>query len=205
MSTEPSSASPHGPTEPVTRCTVAVVVTLAASIALPSLQPLLPVGSPWAWRRLERGVSVALLLILGGITYLSRLAGTVLLPPPRGSIHRVLERFPAPLFAALAAASSMGQAALSRWASQPIDQDGISDLRGKSLSDPTSLNEFAGCFLQIRFSSCHLCYLLPRIFEVVDSHLQFAPAKHRLGPAACACTFPSPVGVKRCSRCLTRP
>lgn len=55
--------------------------------------------------RLECGVSVTLLIVLGGITYLSRLAGTVLLPSPRGPIHRILERFPAPLFAALAAAA----------------------------------------------------------------------------------------------------
>lgn len=43
--------------------------------------------------------------VLAVMTYVSRLSGTLLLPAPRGRIYAVLERFPAPLFACLAAAA----------------------------------------------------------------------------------------------------
>lgn len=51
------------------------------------------------------------LVVLGaaGLTYLSRVAAMVFLPPPRGWLADVVERLPAPLFAALAAVSLLGE------------------------------------------------------------------------------------------------
>ena len=47
-------------------------------------------------------------LAAAGLTYLSRLAAMVFLPPPRGWLADLVERLPAPLFAALAAVSLLG-------------------------------------------------------------------------------------------------
>jgi branched-subunit amino acid transport protein len=47
-------------------------------------------------------VKLALILVLGAITYASRAAGLALLPRARGRLEEILERLPAPIFAALA-------------------------------------------------------------------------------------------------------
>lgn len=46
-----------------------------------------------------------IVLAAAGLTYVSRLAAMVFLPAPRGWLAEVVERLPAPLFAALAAVS----------------------------------------------------------------------------------------------------
>lgn len=49
-----------------------------------------------------------LILIIAGITYLSRAAALVLLPPARGRILGLVQRLPAPLFAGLAVFAIFG-------------------------------------------------------------------------------------------------
>ncbi|HEV8338596.1 MAG TPA: AzlD domain-containing protein [bacterium] len=47
-------------------------------------------------------MSLLLILALGAMTYGSRAAALVLMPPPPGWLRGILERIPAPLFAGLA-------------------------------------------------------------------------------------------------------
>jgi hypothetical protein len=47
-------------------------------------------------------VKLVLIVVLGAITYASRAAGLALLPRARGRLREILERLPAPIFAALA-------------------------------------------------------------------------------------------------------
>jgi hypothetical protein len=55
-------------------------------------------------------MSVVTICVVAVLTLASRLSGTVLLPAPRGSLALVLDRFPAPLFACLAAAALIDDA-----------------------------------------------------------------------------------------------
>lgn len=50
-----------------------------------------------------------IVLAAAALTYLSRVAAMVFLPPPRQRLAVVVERLPAPLFAALAALSLVGE------------------------------------------------------------------------------------------------
>jgi branched-subunit amino acid transport protein len=54
-------------------------------------------------------MSVALIILIALITYLSRAAGLVLLPVPSPRFRLFLDRLPAPLFAGLAALSLLGE------------------------------------------------------------------------------------------------
>jgi branched-subunit amino acid transport protein len=47
-------------------------------------------------------MKLALIVALGAITYASRAAGLAFMPRAQGRLHEILERLPAPLFAALA-------------------------------------------------------------------------------------------------------
>lgn len=53
-------------------------------------------------------MSLPVLLVVAVVTVGSRIAAMALLPPPRGRASEVVERLPAPLFAALAALSLSG-------------------------------------------------------------------------------------------------
>lgn len=48
-------------------------------------------------------MSVALIAVIAALTYLSRALGLVLMPHPPARVRAILDRIPAPLFAALAA------------------------------------------------------------------------------------------------------
>ena len=50
-------------------------------------------------------MSIALVLLIAGLTYTSRALALVLMPDPPPRLRAVLDRLPAPLFAALAATS----------------------------------------------------------------------------------------------------
>ncbi|HLT97033.1 MAG TPA: AzlD domain-containing protein [Acidimicrobiia bacterium] len=52
-------------------------------------------------------MSLLTLLLVAAITYISRVAAMALLPPPAGRTAEVVDRLPAPLFAALAAYTVM--------------------------------------------------------------------------------------------------
>jgi branched-subunit amino acid transport protein len=53
-------------------------------------------------------MSIALLVAVAAITVVSRIAALAVLPPPRGAVADMVQRLPAPLFAALAALSLAG-------------------------------------------------------------------------------------------------
>jgi branched-subunit amino acid transport protein len=52
---------------------------------------------------------LALILVVAAITYMSRAAAVVLLPPARGRMLGFVSRIPAPLFAGLAVFALMGE------------------------------------------------------------------------------------------------
>lgn len=51
---------------------------------------------------------LALIVVIAVLTYVSRAAAVVLLPPPRGRLLQLVQRLPAPLFAGLAVFAIIG-------------------------------------------------------------------------------------------------